>query len=148
MTESDNTGCQNGLWQLLREQLGKDILTFWCSAHRSDLAIEAVAGTFPELAVWKSNLLDFISFFRTPRITKLLHKEMEGRENVKQFPLHHDFRFAQHQLKWWTVSSTILPVAERCWKTWLIRPPAATKRKLKLEVSFVSRTKGRCGSPH
>jgi hypothetical protein len=40
--ESANTGKTGGLWKLLSDECKRQILTFWCCAHRSDLAAEAI----------------------------------------------------------------------------------------------------------
>ena len=37
-----NTGKNAGLWKLLKDHMGRDILTAWCVCHRSDLALESV----------------------------------------------------------------------------------------------------------
>lgn len=47
--ESANTGKNAGLWKLLSDQCGRQVLTFWCCAHRSDLAAESIISTVPEL---------------------------------------------------------------------------------------------------
>ena len=64
--ESANTGRHGGLWRLLADQVQRGLATFWCAVHRSDLAIESVVSTVPELGIWKSNLLGLVRFFRTP----------------------------------------------------------------------------------
>ena len=55
--ENANTGKNAGLWKLLTDQMGRDILTTWCVCHRSDLAIESVQAAVPELSVWMSAVL-------------------------------------------------------------------------------------------
>ena len=55
--ESANTGRHGGLWRLLADQVQRGLATFWCAADQSDLAIESVVNTVPELGMWKSNLL-------------------------------------------------------------------------------------------
>jgi hypothetical protein len=71
--ESANTGKNNGLWKLLSDQLKRDILTFWCCAHRSDLASEAIIAAVPELNIWKANTVGLSTSFRTSKNkTKLL----------------------------------------------------------------------------
>ena len=40
--ESANTGKKGGLWKLLKDYVGRDILTAWCVCHRSDLALESL----------------------------------------------------------------------------------------------------------
>ena len=92
--ESANTGRHGGLWRLLADQVQRGLATFWCAADRSDLAIESVVNTVPELGMWKSNLLGLVRFFRTPRRMKMLSAQAG---NVKQFPRHHDVRFAQNE---------------------------------------------------
>lgn len=73
--ENANTGKNGGLWKLLKEHTGREILTAWCVCHRSDLALESVQSQVPELSIWMSNVLAVSTFFRTsPRQTKLLHK--------------------------------------------------------------------------
>ena len=70
--ENANTGKNGGLWKLLREHTGRDILTAWCVCRCSDLALES---QIPELSIWMSNVFAVSTFFRTsPRQTKLLHK--------------------------------------------------------------------------
>ena len=73
--ENANTGKNAGLWKLLKDHIGRDILTAWCVCHRSDLALESVQAAVPELSIWMSAILALSSFFRTsPRQTKLFHK--------------------------------------------------------------------------
>ncbi len=73
--ENANSGRNAGLWKLLQDYIGRDILTVWCVCHRSDLALESVQAEVPELTIWMSNVLAVATFFRTsPRRTKLLHK--------------------------------------------------------------------------
>ena len=55
--ENANTGKNAGLWKLLTDQMGRDILTAWYVCHRSDLAIESVQAAVPELSVWMSAVL-------------------------------------------------------------------------------------------
>ena len=94
--ENANTGKKGGLWKLLRDHVGRDILTAWCICHRSDLALESVQTEVPELSIWMTNVLSFVSFFRTsPRTTKLLHQE-NGK--FLKFPKHFEVRFAEHTL--------------------------------------------------
>ena len=38
--EAANTGSKTGLWKRLKDKLGRGFLTFWCVAHRSDLALK------------------------------------------------------------------------------------------------------------
>ena len=41
--EAANTGCDSGIWKLLSDQCNRHILTFWCYAHWSDLAVESIS---------------------------------------------------------------------------------------------------------
>ena len=95
--ENANTGKKGGLWKLFGDHVGRDILTVWCICHRSVLALESVqAEEVPELSIWMTNVLSFVSFFRTsPRRTKLLHQE-NGK--CLKFPKHFEVRFAEHTL--------------------------------------------------
>ena len=73
--ENANTGKNSGLWKLLKEHTGKEILTAWCVWYHSDLAFESVQSQVPGLSIWMSNVLVVATFFGTsPRQTKLLHK--------------------------------------------------------------------------
>lgn len=96
--ENANTGRKGGLWKLLEEYLNRKILTIWCSCHRSDLALEDLIVSVPELRVWKANVLYCSSFFRTSKNhTKELHDfaQLIGINHL-QFPCHHEVRFAKH----------------------------------------------------
>ena len=52
--ENANTGKNAGFWTLLKDHMGRDILTARCVCHRSDLALESVQAEVPELSVWMS----------------------------------------------------------------------------------------------
>lgn len=92
--ESANTGKHGGLWRLLSDHFDRKMLSFWCCAHRSDLAIEQVISTVPELKIWKANLKSVATYFRT---SSKRTKELEQiSPNARKFPRHHDVRFAQH----------------------------------------------------
>jgi hypothetical protein len=85
------------LWKLLSNHLGRGLLTFWCSAHRLDLAIESIIKEVPELKIWKANVIELATCFRTSKNkTKLLHSILP---DAKQFPRHHEVRFAEHHLQ-------------------------------------------------
>ena len=60
--ESANTGRHGGLWRLLADQVQRGLATIWGAAHRSDLAIELVVSTLPELGIWKSNPLGIVFY--------------------------------------------------------------------------------------
>ena len=68
--EAANTGRESGLWKLLSDQCNINILTFWCFAHRSDLAMESIIQTVPELKIWKSSLTGVETYFRTSTVKK------------------------------------------------------------------------------
>ena len=74
--ENANTGKNGGLWKLLKDYTGKELLTAWCICHRSDLALESVQSEVPELSLWMTNVLAVSKFFRqSPRRVRYLHKE-------------------------------------------------------------------------
>ena len=91
----------------------RGLVTFWCAAHRSDLAIESIVSTVPEMGIWKSNLLELVRFFRTPRRMKML---LAQAGNVSQFPRHHDVRFAQHELQLVEAGLNNPPVCIKVWE--------------------------------
>ena len=73
--ESANTGKKGGLWQLLQNKLQRNLITVWCVFDRSDLAIESVQSSFPELKHWMSDVIAVSTFFQaSARRTKELHK--------------------------------------------------------------------------
>ena len=128
--ESANTGRQGGLWRLLADQVQRGLAAFWCAAHRSDLAIESVVSTVPDLGIWKSNLLGLVRFFRTPRRMKMLSAQAG---NVKQFPRHHDVRFAQHELQLMDAVLNNIPVCIKVWEQ-MQAPESTSDRKEKAEA--------------
>eukprot|EP00795_Rhopilema_esculentum_P009534 gene9534-biopygen10963 len=90
--EKANTGKNAGLWTLLKQHIGRDILTAWCVCHRSDLALESVQSEVPELHLWMADVLALSTFFHSsPRRTKLLHKE---NDQALTFPKHFEVRDA------------------------------------------------------
>ena len=122
--ESANTGRHGGLWRLLADQVQRGLETFWCAVHRSGLAIESVVSTIPELGIWKSNLLGLVRFFRTPRRMKM------SAQAVKQFPRHHDVRFAQQKLQ---LVDAVLPNCIKVWEQ-MQAPESTSDRKEKAEA--------------
>ena len=74
--ESANTaGRKAGLWQLLKDKLKRNLITVWCVCHRSDLALESVQSSVPELKYWIVDVTAVSTFFRvSARRTKELHK--------------------------------------------------------------------------
>ena len=92
--ESANTGKHGGLWRLLSDRFDRKLLSFWCCAHRSDLAIEQVIDAVPELKIWKASLKSAATYFRT---SSKRTKEFEQLcLTARKFPIHHDVSFAQH----------------------------------------------------
>jgi hypothetical protein len=96
--ESANTGKKGGLWVKLIEYLGRDILCFWCICHRSDLVIDDMVVTVPELQQWKTNMKSVAAFYRassvrTAELTTIIE---EAAGQFFRFPEHHDIRFAEH----------------------------------------------------
>ena len=49
--ESPNTGRSTGLWKRLENNVGQKLINFWYACHHSDLAMEDLAASFPELKV-------------------------------------------------------------------------------------------------
>lgn len=88
--ESANTGKDGGLWKLLSNH---QLLTVWCIAHRSDLAMESIIVTVPELKIWKANLKSVATYYRTSfKRTKALSTVLPC---YKAFPAHFDVRFVE-----------------------------------------------------
>ena len=95
--EAANTGKNNGLWKLLQDECGKEILTMWCCAHRSDLAIEEMMSSVDELRIWKAALIGVASYFRVSKCKTKLLKDFCP--DARPYPRHHEVRFAQHTLQ-------------------------------------------------
>ena len=111
--EKANTGKNAGLWTLLKQHIGRDILTAWCVCHRSDLALESVQSEVPELHLWMADVLALSTFFHSsPRRTKLLHKE---NDQALAFPKHFEVRFAEHTLNLLKAILNNLEAARRLW---------------------------------
>ena len=110
--EAANTGCDSELWKLLSDQCNINILIFWCCAHRSDLTIESIIQTIPELKIWKLSLTGVATYFRTSTVKKMLKK---AKQYAKQFPRHHEVRFAEHFLQ---LVDTILADMTACKEVW------------------------------
>ena len=62
--ENANTGKKGGLWKLLWDHVGRDILTAWCICHRSDLALELVQVEVPELSIWMTYVCHLFHFLK------------------------------------------------------------------------------------
>ena len=92
--ESANTGSKSGLWKRLEEHVERKLMNSWCACHRSDLAMEDMEASVPELKAWKSNLLAIAEYYHRSGIrTKALKKILP---TMKAFPSYHDVRFSQH----------------------------------------------------
>lgn len=97
--ESANTGRNGGLWKLVSEHTGRDILTVWCACHRSDLAMESIEACVAELGIWKVNLKAMAQYFRVSgKRTKKLSDFAKADDNQKplHFPRFFEVRFAEH----------------------------------------------------
>ncbi len=95
--ESANTGRSTGLWARMEEYVEHPTLNFWCACHRSDLAMEDVMKSVPELKIWNSNLIGVATYYRT---SGLRTKELKNiKPTMKSFPPHHEIRFAQHLIQ-------------------------------------------------
>ena len=92
--ESANTGKDKGLWKLLSNALNRNLLSIWCIAHRSDLAMENIIVTVPQLKIWKSNLKSVSTYYRTS--SKRTKKLSVIQPDCKAFPAHFDVRFVEH----------------------------------------------------
>lgn len=53
-----------GLWALLEKDLNKRIIGYWCSGHRSDLALEDVSKIVPEFRRLRQDFSGKSNFFR------------------------------------------------------------------------------------
>ena len=52
--KSANTGHNSAHWVRMEEYVGHPTFNFWCASHRSDLAMEDVIRSVPELTTWNS----------------------------------------------------------------------------------------------
>ena len=92
--ESANTGRNTGLWKRLADCAGHELMNFWCACHRSDLAMEDMEASVPELKMWKSNLLSIPEYYHESAVrTKSLKTLLP---TMKAYPTYHNVRFAQH----------------------------------------------------
>ena len=111
--ESANTGRMSGLLARLKDFLNRDIMTMWCVCHRSDLAMEAVEASVPELKHWKSDLAGLIAHFRTSKNRMKAVREHPG---TVVFPAHFEVRFAEHHLQCCRAVLTNLDACRAVWK--------------------------------
>lgn len=135
--ENANTGKNGGLWKLLKDHVGRDILTAWCICHRSDLALESVQAEVSELPIWMSNVLALVAFFRTsPRRTKLLHQEDASCLN---FPKHFEVRFAQHSLNLLKAVLHNLEAAKKVWQKIVDNELKSDKKERAMAQGFLTK---------
>ena len=108
--ESANSGPDESLWKLLEEELGRKLLTVWCTLE--DMEDEVL-----ELTKWKSNAVALSTYFRTSKCrTKLLYEfGMELGVNVP-FPAHNEIRFAEHGEHLLKSIIRNLPVCKKVWQ--------------------------------
>ena len=80
---------KGGLWKLLRSHIGRDVLTAWCTCHRSDLALESVQAEVSELSIWMTNVLSLVSFSEhLQREESFYTKKMKNNVNLLNPVLH------------------------------------------------------------
>lgn len=96
--ESANTGRHGGLWVKMSEYLERGILTFWCVAHRSDLAFESIESSVPEFRHWLADVKSVATYFRASSKRQEDIDSIAASEghSAKHFPRHHEVRFAEH----------------------------------------------------
>jgi hypothetical protein len=84
----------------MTEYLGRGLLTIWCVAHRSDLALESIDRIVPEFRHWKTDLKALATYYRASsrRQEDMEILAMESGITAKRFPKHHEVRFAEHHL--------------------------------------------------
>ncbi|ESO09987.1 hypothetical protein HELRODRAFT_167821 [Helobdella robusta] len=96
--ENSNTGRHGGLWVKMFEYLGHNMLTFWCIAHRSDLAFESVENVVPKFRHWLTDVKNFATYFRGSSYRQENLHEIAANlgETAEHFPRHHEVRFEEH----------------------------------------------------
>ena len=62
-SENANTGHKSGLWTRLQEVCEKKLLTYWCTAHRSNLAFKSARNQVAELNILLNDLQSVATFF-------------------------------------------------------------------------------------
>eukprot|EP00794_Sanderia_malayensis_P004959 gene4959-5604_t len=135
--ESANTGRNSGLWARLEQYVEHPTFNFWCACHRSDLAMENVVQSVPELKVWKANVTALSTFYHC---SGLRAKEL-GKNNpkIKSFPAHHDVRFAQHLIH---LCRVVLHNLEACRMHWqqIVAEPSAEYDKSEKSSDMLRKT--------
>lgn len=133
--ESANSGPDEGLWKLLEDELGRNILTMWCTCHRSDLALEEMELKVSELTLWKMNVIACATYFRTSKCrTKLLHEFGKDIE-ILAFPGHNEIRFAEHGESLLKAIIRNLPVCRKVWSSIVEGSSYDYTRKEKLKAT-------------
>lgn len=117
--ESANTGRKSGLWVRIKQYLGKDILCFWCIAHRSDLVKSDLEATVIEVTHWKTNLKAVATFYRGSAMRYEELQKICNQENVSahRFPAYFELRFAEHLVNLSTAVWKNLPFMKKHWKS-------------------------------
>ncbi len=111
--ESANTGRISGLWARMEEYVGHPTLNIWCACHRSDLAMEDLMQSVPELKVWHTNVISVATYYRASGLRTKELKTIDPK--AKAFPAHHEVRFAQHLIQ---LCEAVLSNLEGCRKHW------------------------------
>ena len=97
--ESANAGRVSGLWSRMENYMyiWHPTLNIRYACHRSDLAMEDLMQSVPELKVWNANVVSVATYYRT---SGLWTKELRTiNPSAKAFPAHHEVRFAQHLIQ-------------------------------------------------
>ena len=130
--EAANTGSKSGLRKKLKDKLGHGFLTLWCTAHRSDLALEEELETVAEFRHWKADSTGIASFHGAS------HYREKGLEKAATLidaaftyktPKYHEVRFAEHLLKLVRAVQSNLPSLRRHCRDVLDHPDSEKKEK-------------------
>ena len=93
----------------------------------------------PELSIWMTNVLSFVSFFRTsPRRKKLLHQE---NEKCLNFPKHFQVPFAKHTLNLLNVVLHNLEAAAKMFQNMISRTVTSERKECSMARGFLSKWK-------
>ena len=118
--ESANTGHKSGLWSRLQEVGEKKLLTYWCTAHRSNLAFKSARNQVAELNILLNDLQSVATFFRTSGVHA---RELQGtaQERFPQitllhFPQFKEVRFAEFPANLLRAFVRNIPICLHYWK--------------------------------